>query len=73
MNNVEYDVKHRGDHFFIEIRDDARPNSEVLVAPVSDPTQTKVGSQCNLVGLSLGHILCCRLLHVLGKCLCIWC
>ena len=42
VNDVEYDVKHRGDHFFIEIRDKDRPNSEVLVAPVSDPTKTKV-------------------------------
>lgn len=41
-NEVEYDIKHRGDHFFIEIRDSDRPNSEILVAPVSDPTQTKV-------------------------------
>lgn len=55
VNNVEYDVKHRGDHFFIEIRDEDRPNSEVLVAPVSDPTQTKVVPQCHLVGLSLRH------------------
>ncbi len=42
VNNVEYDIRHRGDHFFIEIRDADRPNSEVLVVPVSDPTQTKV-------------------------------
>ncbi len=42
VNNVEYDIRHRGDHFFIEIRDEDRPNSEVLVVPVADPTQTKV-------------------------------
>lgn len=42
VNNVEYDVRHRGDHFFVEIRDEDRPNSEVLVVPVADPTQTKV-------------------------------
>ena len=71
MNNVEYDVKHRGDHFFIEIRDDDRPNSEVLVAPVSDPTQTKVVPQCHPVGLFLRHTKSCSLLHVLGNCLCI--
>lgn len=41
-NGVEYDIKHRGDHFFIEIRDSDRPNSEVLVAPVANPTQNKV-------------------------------
>ena len=42
VNNVEYDIRHRGDHFFVEIRDKDRPNSEVLVVPVADPTQTKV-------------------------------
>lgn len=42
VNDVEYDVKHRGDHFIIEIRDANRPNSEVLVAPVADPSNTKV-------------------------------
>ena len=42
VNDVEYDVKHRGDHFIIEIRDANRPNSEVLVAPVADPSHTKV-------------------------------
>ena len=42
QSEVEYDIKHRGDHFFIEIRDSDRPNSEILVAPVSDPTQTQV-------------------------------
>ena len=48
VNDVEYDVKHRGDHFFIEIRDKDRPNSEVLVAPVADPTNTKVASSIHM-------------------------
>lgn len=42
VNAVEYEVRHRGDHFFIEIRDDERPNSEVLVASVSDLNKTQV-------------------------------
>ena len=41
-NGIEYDVRHRGDHFFIEIRDEDRPNSEVLIAPVADPTNAQV-------------------------------
>ena len=43
--NVEYNVCHRQDHIFITIRDEQRPNSELLVAPLSDPTQTKVTSE----------------------------
>ena len=42
--DVEYEVVHRGDHLFILLRDPARPNSELLVAPVSDPTRTTVSS-----------------------------
>jgi hypothetical protein len=33
----------RGSHFYITIRDKARPNSELLVAPVENPTQQQVG------------------------------
>lgn len=40
--DVDYDVYHRDDHIFITIRDEQRPNSELLVAPLSDPTQTQV-------------------------------
>lgn len=40
--DVEYEVVHRGDHLFILLRDPERPNSELLVAPVSDPTKTTV-------------------------------
>ena len=42
--DVEYEVVHRGDHLFILLRDPERPNSELLVAPVSDPTKTSVSS-----------------------------
>ncbi|KAK9847217.1 hypothetical protein WJX84_005200 [Apatococcus fuscideae] len=42
QTDVDYDVSHRQDHIFITIRDEERPNSELLVAPLSDPTQTKV-------------------------------
>ena len=41
--DVEYEVAHRGDHLFILLRDPERPNSELLVAPLSDPTKTTVG------------------------------
>ena len=40
--DVETEVSHRGDHLFILLRDAARPNSELLVAPVSDPSATRV-------------------------------
>ena len=40
--DVEYEVVHRGDHLFTLLRDLERPNSELLVAPVSDPTKTTV-------------------------------
>ena len=40
--NVESDVHNRQNHIFITIRDEQRFNSELLVAPLSDPTQTKV-------------------------------
>ncbi|GAB4817223.1 hypothetical protein N2152v2_004269 [Parachlorella kessleri] len=39
---VEYSVDDRGDHLFITIRDKERPNSELQVAPLSNPTATKV-------------------------------
>jgi len=37
---VEYDVRHRGDHLFIMLRDKDAPNSRLLVAPMSDPSKT---------------------------------
>ena len=41
MVQVEYSAEHRGDHFFITLRDEAHPNSQLLVAPVSQPSDTK--------------------------------
>ena len=40
--DVEYSVDDRGDQFFITLRDAARPNSTLLVAPIADPTATAV-------------------------------
>ncbi|PSC70317.1 Protease 2 [Micractinium conductrix] len=42
QNETEYSVEDRGDHLFITVRDQERPNSELLVAPIADPTATKV-------------------------------
>ena len=42
QTDVEYEVAHRGDHIFVLLRDPERPNSELLVAPISDPTKTTV-------------------------------
>lgn len=41
-NDVEYSVEDRGEQFFITVRDKARFNSEVLVAPVSSPQDATV-------------------------------
>ena len=41
QQDVEYSAAHRGDHFIITIRDASRPNSEVVVAPMADPTKIK--------------------------------
>lgn len=41
QNNVEYSVDDRGDEFIITIRDSSRPNSEVLVAPMSNPSASQ--------------------------------
>lgn len=40
--DTEYDISHRGNDLFILLRDQHRQNSELLVAPVSDPTSTTV-------------------------------
>jgi len=42
VNDVEYSVTHRGSHFYITLRDKQRPNSELLVAPVSQLDATTV-------------------------------
>ncbi len=40
--DVEYSVSHRGQHFYITYRDASKPNSELRVAPMSDPTKHQV-------------------------------
>lgn len=42
QSDVEYSASHRGDHVFVTLRDAARPNSEVLVAPLANPTDLRV-------------------------------
>lgn len=66
QNGVEYDVRHRGDHFLIEIRDEDRPNSEVLVAPVTDPTNAQVCCCCMLQGL-ISRVCTSAYLHALAN------
>jgi oligopeptidase B len=53
--NVEYSVDDRGDQIFITIRDTERPNSEVLVAPISNPTAATVVIP-HRADVKLGHI-----------------
>jgi oligopeptidase B len=53
--NVEYSVDDRGDQLFITIRDTERPNSEVLVAPISDPSAATVVLP-HRPDVKLGHI-----------------
>ena len=52
--NVAYNVHHRQNHIFIVIRDEQRFNSELLVAPLSDPSQTQVGAHTMSVVLDMG-------------------
>lgn len=47
---VEYSAEHRADHFFITLRDKAHPNSQLLVAPVANPSDTKVQCACGACG-----------------------
>jgi len=42
VNDVEYDVTHRGSSFYITLRDKERPNSELLVSSVEAPATTAV-------------------------------
>lgn len=60
---TEYSASTRGDHLFITVRDDARPNSEVLVAPLADPAAARVliphRADAKIEGLSVsaGHLV----------------
>ncbi|KAF5841230.1 hypothetical protein DUNSADRAFT_13875 [Dunaliella salina] len=42
QQDVEYSVSHRSGHFFITLRNQERPNSELRIAPVENPTQQLV-------------------------------
>jgi hypothetical protein len=48
--DTEYSVSDRGEHFYITLRDKARPNSELLVAPIAQPSRTEVrrGVMCDV-------------------------
>jgi oligopeptidase B len=59
IQGVEYSVEDRGDHLFIVLRDDDRPNSELLVAPLANP-----GAAAPLLphrdDVKLEHVEVCR-------------
>lgn len=42
VQDVEYSVSHRGEHLYIVLRDQQRPNSELRVAPMSAPARQEV-------------------------------
>ncbi len=42
VQDREYSVTDRGDYLYITLRDKARPNSELLVAPIAQPQDSKV-------------------------------
>lgn len=52
QSDVEYDISHRGDHLFVLLRDTERPNSELLIAPLADPSSTKVRTCANASSLA---------------------
>ncbi|CAG9465300.1 unnamed protein product [Pedinophyceae sp. YPF-701] len=60
--DVEYDVRHRGGEFWVVVRDEQRPNSEVVVMPMGDPSKAKVAvphrADVKIEGISLsqGHV-----------------
>ncbi|KAG2423507.1 hypothetical protein HXX76_015255 [Chlamydomonas incerta] len=58
VQDTEYSVTDRGDWFFITLRDKARPNSELLLAPIADPAKAEVliphSREVKLDGVSVG-------------------
>ena len=42
LQDVEYSVVDRGQYFYITLRDQARPNSELSAAPIASPSQQQV-------------------------------
>ena len=69
---VEYSAEHRGDHFFITLRDEAHPNSQLLVALVSDPSDTKASHSdiarhaAFLAAVQLSYSCHCCTIRLLG-------
>ncbi|GIL43661.1 hypothetical protein Vafri_1337 [Volvox africanus] len=59
VQDTEYSITDRGDWLYITIRDKARPNSELLVAPMSKPTEGQVliphSREVKLEGISMGE------------------
>lgn len=55
----EYSVTDRGDYLYITLRDKSRPNSELLVAPIANPQDSKVliphSREVKLDGVSVGE------------------
>jgi oligopeptidase B len=43
QQDVEYSASHRGAHLYMVVREKDKPNSELRVAPVEDPTAQQVG------------------------------
>lgn len=75
QTDVEYEVAHRGDHLFILLRDPERPNSELLVAPIADPTKTTVSclsccTEADALACSIdpGFVRCCSRTTSCGSC-----
>lgn len=54
VNDVQYDVCHSDRHFIIVLRDKARPNSEILLAHLSD-LQTSGGLSATSLQVLLSH------------------
>lgn len=62
-HETEYSAAPRGEALFVTLRDAARPNSEVLVAPLHDPTALAVllphrpDVKVEAISLSAGHLV----------------
>lgn len=59
VQDVEYSVVDRGEYFYITLRDQARPNSELSAAPIANPSQQKVliphSRDVKLEGVTVGE------------------
>lgn len=62
VQDREYSVTDRGDYLYITLRDKSRPNSELLVAPIANPQDSKVrgmGWGCGRSGIRCGSTANC--------------